>query len=159
MGYDAALFVASVILLLPLLAIAGGILAAGRRFGWLPGGWASSAVFLLILFGTYTALYIGTAVSTLIVQPASLQRKFLGQQEAGIFALRRYQHDGFMDPSDEWEYIVSDGVRARLAGKCEYVARMLSQQRDCVLYSDRDSRWFAHVTLSANQLHIVEGLR
>ena len=157
MGYDVNLFFASVLLLVPMLAIAGGILALGRKFGWLPGGQTATAIFLLILFGAYTALYIGTSVSTLVVWPASLQRQYLGQQEAGLFALRHFEREGFMDPYYEWEYIVSDDVRARLAGNCKYVPKP-PERHDCVLYSDSDDRWFAHISLWGNRLLMTDGL-
>lgn len=98
MAYDGALLLASIILLVPILALAGIVHLVLRKLRFVPAGRAGLTGYALIVLGGYSLLFLYSAVQMLVIDPAQLQEEYLGRTYAGPLALRSYEHSGFQDP-------------------------------------------------------------
>lgn len=155
MGYDGAMFLASLVLLLPIAAGGGLLWFVLRRLRCIPSGAASVPGYGLIVLSGYAILFLGTAVQTLLIEPARLQVKYLGQVYGTPLTLRIYDHSGFQDPVDEWVYSIGSEA---IVGLSKYCLPQPVDRRRCYVFSDKDDRWDAAVWLEGSDLHIQDGL-
>ena len=152
------MIVFATILLLP-VALVGGLLLV-RLAIWVkvvPGGSGAWVGYFLIICAGYGFLYLGFTIQRLILTPAVLQQRYLGESVAGPLSLVRYEQGGFQDPYQQWDYALSDAQVERLRPRCSLDQSFLGPGT-CLLYSGRDERWSASVALEGNLLKIDDGL-
>jgi len=153
--YDAAMVLASIVLLLPILAMAGLVFLILRWLRFVPRGRAGIPAYGLIALGGYALVFLASAYQMLVSDPAMLQKKYLGQVYGTPLTLRSYEHTGFQDPNDEWIYRLAPDAVARLRQRC------LPQTYDpgnCHLFYGEDERWIASAWLEGDMLHLQDGL-
>ncbi len=158
MAYDGALLFASILLLIPILAIAGILYLGLRKLRCVPAGRAGLAGYALIVLGGYSLIFLYSAVQMLVLDPVQLQKKYLGRVYAGPLALRRYEHSGFQDPADEWRFYLDDAAISELKRRCVPEPIRRGEPSRCSLYSGMDERWFAGVWIEGKQLRMIDGL-
>ncbi len=157
MGYSGALFLTSIILAPLVVLIAAALFFVVRKLGCVPKGWRGLPSYALIGCGCYALLYLASSMQVMIVEPAALQKKYLGQAYGGPLELRRFEHWGFQDPGSMWVYALPPQALADLRQRCRPGKTALDRHR-CHLYSGSDERWFADVYLEGGKLHMVDGL-
>jgi len=121
-----------------------------------PGGARALPAYLLVILGGYSLLFLGSAVQTLMIEPARLQRDYLGRAYGTPLTLQSYDHWGFQDPADQWRYTLSVADLAELKRRCRQVSENGSPR--CTLYSNMDERWFADAWIEGRELHLIDGL-
>lgn len=154
MEYDAAMLFASIVLLLPILAVAGLVFLLLRWLRFVPRGRAGIPAYGLIALGGYALVFLLSAYQMLVSDPAMLQKKYLGQAYGTPLTLRSYAHTGFQDPMDAWTYALAPEVAARLRRRCLPDFHDTDQ---CHLLSDADDRRFASVWLEGDMLQMRDG--
>ena len=157
MGYTGAMFFASIVLAPIVLLVAFPIVLLARRLGLMPTGFGSFIGYAMVVCAGYALLYLYTTVSMLVVWPANLQKKYIGEQVGGPFSLTFYNHSGFQDPGDEWHYRVPPENLAELRKRCKQTY-VRAGRTGCVLYGAMDERWYADVFLENGELHMLDGL-
>ncbi len=158
MAYDGAMLLASIVLLIPILAIAVLVHLALRKLRFVPAGRAGLAGYALVVVGGYSLLLIYSAVQMLVLDPVNLQKKYLGRVYAGPLALRSYAHSGFQDPADEWTFRLDEAGLAQLKRRCVPEPVIGGGPGRCSLYSGQDARWFAGAWIEGKDLHMIDGL-
>jgi len=158
MAYDGAMLLASMVLLVPILAIAAILHLALRKLRFVPAGRAGLAGYGLIVLGGYALLLLFSALQVLVFDPAQLQKKYLGRAYAGPLALRSYAHSGFQDPADEWRFGLDEAALSELKRRCVPEAPLGGAPGRCSLYAGQDERWFAGVWIEGKELHMIDGL-
>jgi len=152
--YDAAMFFASIVLLLPILAVAGLVFLLLRWLRFVPRGRVGIPAYGLIALGGYALVFLASAYQMLVSDPAMLQKKYLGQAYGTPLTLRSYEHTGFQDPMDASTYALAPEVAARLRQRC---LPGFHDPGQCHLFSDADDRRFASVWLEGNMLQMRDG--
>lgn len=158
MAYDGAMLLASIVLLIPVLAIAAILHLILRKLRFVPAGRAGLAGYALVALGGYALLFLGSALQMLVLDPANLQKKYLGRAYGTPLTLRSFEHSGFQDPAEEWHYLLDETDLAALKRSCIVQPPVVKGPAPCVLYADRDERWFAEVWLEGNELRMIDGL-
>lgn len=158
MAYDGAMLLASMVLLIPILAIAALLHLVLRKLRLVPAGRLGLAGYALVVVGGYSLLLIFSAVQMLVFEPAHLQKKYLGRVYAGPLALRSYAHSGFQDPADEWKFRLDEAALSELKRRCVPEPSMRGAPGRCALYSGQDARWFAGVWIEGKDLRMIDGL-
>lgn len=155
MGYDGAMFFASLVLLIPIAAGAGLLWFALRRLRFFPSGAASVPGYGLIVLSVYAIFFLGTAAQTLWIAPSRLQTEYIGRVYGTPLTLRVYEHSGFQDPMDEWVYSIGPEAVVKLGKHC---LPQFTDPRRCYVFSESDDRWDATVWLEGSNLHMQDGL-
>lgn len=158
MAYDGAVLLASIFLFIPVLAIAAILYLILRKLRFVPAGRAGLPGYALVAFGGYALLFLGSALQMLALNPANLQKEYLGRAYGTPLTLRSYEHSGFQDPSDEWHYRLDEADLAELKRRCTVEKPFMNGPVRCRLYYDMDERWFAGVWLEGNELRMIDGL-
>ena len=118
MAYDGAMLLASIVLFIPILAIAAILHLVLRKLRFVPAGRAGLAGYALVALGGYALLFLGSALQMLVLDPAHLQKKYLGRAYGTPLTLHSYEHSGFQDPADEWHYRLGETDLAELKRRC-----------------------------------------
>ena len=160
MGYDAAVLLATVVFLPPVVGVAG-LLAGLARWGRvLCSGWSTIAATGALTAAGLAGLYLFSAVQMLVIALHALQVRLLGRAGAGPASLRSYAHVGFQDPQDNWVYAVSPRRRAALRPQCRPEPAFPTSRgaERCTLAVMSDARSDAAIWLDGGQLHLMCGL-
>lgn len=154
MGYDGAMLLASILLFFPILAIAAIVFLILRWQHFVPKGRISIPAYALIALGGYALLFLYSSVQMLVINPATLQEKYLGRVYGGPLELRGYEHSGFQDPAGEWRYALDAISLADLERRCRHVPHDLPPR--CNLSSVKLGRRSIDVWLEGGELHLLD---
>lgn len=157
MGYTGAMLLAFFLFGPLMLLLARPALRWARKLRFVPAGPRGRPGYALLACSGFALVVTAGAADMLVFWPARLQERYLGARYGNPLNLSRFEQWGFQDPASEWRYRLSGDDAARLARRCK-PTKDHQGKTVCTLYSGRDERWLAEVTLQGRELYMIEAL-